>query len=406
MRTALSGTRSVRIFVASRPSIPGMRTSMITTFGLRRSASSTAASPSAASPITRMCGARLSDRRSPSRTTSWSSTIRVVISGSATAPRFYGGGPRLHSESELLGRFSRLKPDAAAVADPVLAGERAHFFAYRIDLAAWQVRAAAVHLLVAWQQLGPVPLERREEVLARARLKVEDVRPDPRRSRGARFAHDFGEQLGLVAQAGEYRRHPDSRLHSRGDELFQRAKPLARWSSARLCAPPDLVVERRDGERHGHLRAARRFRKHIDVANDERPTGDDRERARRVAERLDARASQPVAALRRLVRIGRRAEHDGLPLPARPRELAAEHVGDVRLDADARAVAVVPRPVGACLERTDVTERALVDTAHVRVERPGEGHPAYAVESVSARLLAVVDAHSHADSSEHMFVLL
>ena len=39
-----------------------------------------ALSPSAASPITRMCGARLSERRSPSRTTSWSSTMSVVIS--------------------------------------------------------------------------------------------------------------------------------------------------------------------------------------------------------------------------------------------------------------------------------------------------------------------------------------
>ena len=60
--------------------MPGMRTSMITTFGRRRSASATALAPSDASPITRMCGARESDSRSPSRTTSWSSTIRQVIS--------------------------------------------------------------------------------------------------------------------------------------------------------------------------------------------------------------------------------------------------------------------------------------------------------------------------------------
>ncbi len=87
MRTELSGTLSISSFVASSPSMPGMRTSMITTLGRRRSASATAASPSAASPTTRMCGARLSDRRSPSRTTSWSSTIRHVISEVATAGR-------------------------------------------------------------------------------------------------------------------------------------------------------------------------------------------------------------------------------------------------------------------------------------------------------------------------------
>ena len=36
----------------------GMRRSMITTSGRRRSASATAVSPSVASPITRMCGER------------------------------------------------------------------------------------------------------------------------------------------------------------------------------------------------------------------------------------------------------------------------------------------------------------------------------------------------------------
>jgi hypothetical protein len=58
---------------------------MITTFGRRRSARATADSPSAASPITRTWGARESERRRPSRTTSWSSTIRQVISGTLTA---------------------------------------------------------------------------------------------------------------------------------------------------------------------------------------------------------------------------------------------------------------------------------------------------------------------------------
>src|SRR5437763_203379 len=43
MRTALSGTFSVNSFVASSPSMPGMRPSMITTCGRRRSASGTAA---------------------------------------------------------------------------------------------------------------------------------------------------------------------------------------------------------------------------------------------------------------------------------------------------------------------------------------------------------------------------
>ena len=47
-------------------------------------ASATALAPSDASPMTRMCGARESESRSPSRTTSWSSTIRQVISLAVT----------------------------------------------------------------------------------------------------------------------------------------------------------------------------------------------------------------------------------------------------------------------------------------------------------------------------------
>ena len=113
--TFASGTRSVSSLVASSPSIPGMRTSMITTSGLRLVASSTALAPSLASPITRMCDARESDRRSPSRTTSWSSTIRQVISSGIRLPILC----RSRRKLKLLRLGRRLEPDGAAVGDPV-----------------------------------------------------------------------------------------------------------------------------------------------------------------------------------------------------------------------------------------------------------------------------------------------
>src|SRR5262249_12492948 len=129
------------------------------------------------------------------------------------------------------------------------------------------------------------------------------------------------------------------------------------------------------------------------VPDDQRPPGDDRERARRFREGLDAGTRQAITALRRLVRIGRRADRDRLALPGRARELPPQHLGDVRLHADAGAVAVVGGPVSARFESPHVTERAAVGAAHVRVERPGEGHPAHAVERVAAGLLAVLGAH-------------
>src|SRR5918911_5299926 len=130
MSTALSGTLAVSCFVASSPSIPGMRTSMITTFGRRRSASATADSPSEASPITRMCGARESERRRPSRTTSWSSTMRHVISRGLEFPSKAGAdcsdetGGGSADEGQLLRLGRRTKLHLAPVADLEFACER------------------------------------------------------------------------------------------------------------------------------------------------------------------------------------------------------------------------------------------------------------------------------------------
>ena len=131
-------------------------------------------------------------------------------------------------------------------------------------------------------------------------------------------------------------------------------------------------------------RAARGCAEHVEVADDHRAARDDRERVRGVGRAPRCTRASAVAALRRLVRIGRRADHDGLALPRRSRQLAAQHLGDVRLHPDARAVAVVRRAVGAPLERTDVTERAAVDAAHVGVERPPEAHALHTVQRGAA----------------------
>src|SRR5258707_7611937 len=55
---------------------------------------------------------------------------------------------------------------------------------------------------------------------------------------------------------------------------------------------------------------------------------------------------------------------------------------------------MVGRPPHPPLEGADVTERAAVDAAHVRLQRPLEHHPAHTVQRTPPRLLAVLRGHA------------
>src|SRR5919106_1093684 len=187
MSTDDSGASWTIFFVASRPSMPGMRTSITTTSGRRRLVISTAPAPSDASPTTRMRGDRDSDSRSPSRTTSWSSTIRQVISRSSAASaklgRFYARGS--DGQRQLLRLRSRRDPHYPAVGDVVLAPELGDALAHGGRLGPLEIRPAGIELLVDREQLRPVVRQRGEKVLARPRPQEEDVAPDVCRPRVA-----------------------------------------------------------------------------------------------------------------------------------------------------------------------------------------------------------------------------
>src|SRR4029453_6601451 len=112
-----------------------------------------------------------------------------------------------------------------------------------------------------------------------------------------------------------------------------------------------------------------------------------------LGERLEAGASEAVAPFGGLVGVGGGADRDRRRLPGGPGELAAEDFSDVDLDAGRGAVAIVGLPVGAEREGADVAEGAPVDAAHVRVQRPVEGHALDAVQSAAAGLLSVLRPH-------------
>ena len=127
------------------------------------------------------------------------------------------------------------------------------------------------------------------------------------------------------------------------------------------------------------------------------------ERVRGVAERLEAARASAGSAPRPAGtgRSRRRSRPSRLATTA-ARARARSTSATFDLDADRRPVAVVRGPVGAPLERAHVTERAAVDAAHVRVQRPLERHPLHAVERAPAGLLAILDPHRRR-SIEHMF---
>ncbi len=170
----------------------------------------------------------------------------------------------------------------------------------------------------------------------------------------------------------------------------------------RLGLAPNLFVERWDREGDRDARSASSLAEQVDVPDDHRTARDDAERVRGFSESLDAAAREAVAALGRLVRVSGRANRHPFALPRGTGELAAEHLGDVDLDADRCAVPVVRGPFGTLLESTDVTEGAAVHAAHVRIQGPLEPHPLHTVQRAPARLFSVLGPHQ--DIIEHTFV--
>ena len=115
---------------------------------------------------------------------------------------------------------------------------------------------------------------------------------------------------------------------------------------------------------------------HVDVADDQRPA---RDQARTGSTRRGAPRGRRASAGSgpRPAGTGRSPRRSRRPRPpsdgrASSRRSTSATFTFTRIE---RAVAVVGRPVGAQLEGADVTERAAVRAAHVRVERPAERHP-------------------------------
>ncbi len=294
---------------------------------------------------------------------------------------------------------ARLDADTPAVGDLITGPQVGDLALDRFGDCPRDIGPAGVDRLILGEKLRPVAGEVLEEVLARAGPEVEDVRPDGRRPRVASGAHHLGHERGPVGQPGQDRRQADARLDPGIDERAQRPQPLSGRRRAGLGAAPDLPVERRDREGHRDLRPTGGPGQDVHVAYDHRPAGDQGDRRPRFAEHDDRAAREPKPSLRRLVWVRGRAHSHGGSLPRRPTDLAAEHVHDVGLDSDRGPVTRVGGAIGDALERADVAERAAMGAAHVRIERPGKGHVADAIQRGPAGLIPILGGHGRGDIS-------
>ena len=156
-----------------------------------------------------------------------------------------------------------------------------------------------------------------------------------------------------VGQAREDRRHQHAARDAGLVELRHGPQPLLRVRRAGLGGPPDVLVERADREVHPHVGARRRLRQQVEVAQDERRLGEDRERVAGLGEHLDDAAGQPVLALAPLVRVGVGAHGDVVARATAPGASSARsrstrvdlhHDPLVEVVADVEAEVLVGRP--------------------------------------------------------------
>ena len=191
--------------------------------------------------------------------------------------------------------------------------------------------------------------------------------------RGSGLARAFEDRLHLaVVEGRDHRRrqHPgrDAGLGQRGD----RFEPALRRRGARLHLARQLAIERRDRDRDDGKIVARHLGENVEIALDQRPFGDDRDRMAEIAQHFEDRAGDPEPPLGRLVRVGIAAERDraaGVSLLAQFRRKQRRRA---RLVEDAGLEIETGRQAEIGMARPRIAIDAAVLAAAIRVDRAVE----------------------------------
>jgi hypothetical protein len=206
---------------------------------------------------------------------------------------------------------------------------------------------------------------------------------------------DRPDLVGVVVDAGHQRRDQDAGVDAAPAQLGDRVEASRRARGVRLGRPPGVLVEGRDGEVDRDRQALGHPLEDLHVAHRQRRLGQHRDRRLRLLQRLEDLRHHPVAALDPLVGVGVRPQRDQVPLPARPRQLGPQQLGDVDLDHDL-PLEVPPRievevGVGAASE----AEHAGMSATSIGVDRVAEAVAAagHVVERRAGADLVEVDPH-------------
>ena len=146
----------------------------------------------------------------------------------------------------------------------------------------------------------------------------------------------------VVRHAGDDRRDHDRGRNAGLRQLLDRLQPARRRRRARLHRPRQIAVERRHRQRHLDQPALRHGREEIEIAQDQRGFGDDRDRVIGLRQNLQNSAHDAMLAFDRLVGIGVGSDRDDLGLVIRRGQFALQHLRGVVLDEQA-AFEIEPR---------------------------------------------------------------
>src|SRR6266849_1780130 len=355
--------------------------------GARRRSPSVSSQPASVSGgNSRMTSAKARKIASTSR----ASSRRPLATPPSARPRGSPPRPASLSEQRQLVALLRRWTEAAAVERMRYARGEAEPAAGAVEARGEHlgVRSAAGHPLRPGRIIEPAAMalrDQRQDVSGLLRGMLLQPFPEQRlqfeRQPQERVAGDAGpgfarlleDRLHLaVVERGDHRRRQNSGRHAGCGERGDRFEPALRGGGARLHMARQIAVERRHRDRDDRKLVARHLAEDVEIALDQRPFCDDRDRMAEIAQHLEDRPGDAEPLFGRLIRVGVAAERERPAAIVLLAQLGAEQRRRLRLIEDAGLEIEAGRQPEIGVARPRVTINAAMLAAAIGVDRAVE----------------------------------